>query len=260
MMDEIAEYNQSKWDDLAGQGILYSRPLLDLTPESAREWLDPAGFLGDMNGRKVLCLASGGGKQTAAFAVLGARVSVIDLSAAMLARDQLAAQHYNFPIEAHHGDMRDLSVFPSQAFDVVWQPYSLNYVPDPLPVFRQVSRVIKPGGSYVLQLANPFTLGLFETDWDGKGYPIHLSYENSAEIPNPVWEFDDGQGNNIRTDGPRTFRHTLSGVFNALAGLGFRLERMVEEVSGDRDAAPGSWEHYTNTIPPWFTILFVYSP
>jgi len=34
-MDEISAFNQSKWDELVSHGVLYSRPLLDLTPESA---------------------------------------------------------------------------------------------------------------------------------------------------------------------------------------------------------------------------------
>ena len=259
-MDSIALFNQKKWDELAVAGILYARPLLDLTPETAREWLDPTGMLGDVNGKKVLCLASGGGKQSAAFAILGAQVDVLDLSTVMLAGDQLAADTYNLPMQLHHGDMRDLSMFSPALFDVIWQPYSLNYVPDPLPVFREVARVLKSGGRYVLQLANPFTLGLFETDWDGQGYPVHLAYQNGVEIPNLQWQFDDQQGNIVHTPGPLTFRHTLSGVFNTLAGLGFHLTQILEEVSGDSEAQPGTWEHYTNTIPPWFTLLFVRSP
>jgi SAM-dependent methyltransferase len=258
-MDEIASFNQSKWDQLAAQGILYSRPLLDLTPETAREWLDPTGRLGQVAGQSVLCLASGGGKQSAAFGVLGAQVSVLDLSPEMLAGDRLAAQTYALAMDIRQGDMRDLSAFTDAAFDLVFQPYSLNYIPDPLPVFRQVARVLKPGGRYLLQLANPWFVGLFETDWDGKGYPVRLPYENGAEISDQVWNFADGAGNAVRTPGPRTFRHTLSGVLNPLAQLGFTLTYILEEPSGDTGAEPGSWEHFTNTVVPWFTLWFDYA-
>lgn len=255
-MDEYASFNQSKWDELASRGILYARPLLDLTPESAREWLDPGGRLGDVQGKKVLCLASGGGKQSAAFGVLGADVDVLDLSPQMLERDRLAASHYGYPVRLLQGDMRDLSGYSAGSFDLVWQPYALNYVPDPLPVFAGVARVLKPGGVYVLQLANPFTLGLFETDWDGKGYPLRLPYENGAEITGTVWEFADEQEVIIRMEGPRTFRHTLAGVLNPLAELGFHLAHVVEETSRDQSAAPGTWDHFTNTAVPWFTLWF----
>src|SRR3712207_7981831 len=47
--------------------------------------------------------------------------------------------HYHVAIEAVQGDMRDLSRFAA-AFDLVWQPYSLNFVPDARAVFGQVAR------------------------------------------------------------------------------------------------------------------------
>ena len=257
-MDEFASFNQAKWDELAERGILYSRPLLDLTPETAREWLDPSGRLGDVTGLRVLCLAGGGGKQSAAFGVLGAEVDVLDLSPAMLERNKAAAAKYGFSAGAQQGDMRDLSAYPDRAFDLVWQPYALNYVPDPLPVFTEVARVLKPGGRYVLQVANPFFIGLFETDWDGNGYPVSLPYVNGAEILGQVWEFEDGEGRSQRMPGPRTFRHTLSGVINPLVDLGFNLLAVLEEPSQDFDAPPGSWDHFTNTVVPWFTLWFAF--
>lgn len=255
-MDEISSFNQSRWDEFAERGILYARPLLNLDLESARAWLDPAGWLGDVHGKSVLCLAAGGGKQSAAFGVLGASVDVLDLSPAMLERDRLAAAHYGVVIRRQLGDMRDLSCYADETFDLVWQPYSLNYVPDPLPVFSEVKRVLRKGGRYVLQVANPFVIGLFETDWDGKGYPVNLPYVNGAEILDPVWEFTDEQGALVRTSGPRTFRYTLSGVLNPLAGLGFVFEHILEEPSGDLSALPGTWDHFTNVAVPWFTLWF----
>jgi SAM-dependent methyltransferase len=258
-MDEISAFNQSKWDELAGRGILYSRPLLDLTPAAAREWLDPSGQLGDVTGMDVLCLASGGGKQSAAFGLLGARVTVHDFSAAMLAGDRLAAEKYALAMRIEQGDMRDLARYADAGFDLVFQPYSINYIPDPLPVFDGAARLLRRGGRYVLQLANPWFVGLFETDWDGRGYPVALPYENGAEIPDQVWDFADGQGEMVRLPGPRTFRHTLSGVLNPLAQRGFVLEHILEEPSGAMEAEPGTWEHFTNTVVPWFTLWFRYA-
>jgi hypothetical protein len=131
-------------------------------------------------------------------------------------------------------------------------------------VFNEVARVLRHGGRYVLQVANPFFVGLFETDWDGgdalrsPGYPVHLPYVNGAEIPDQVWNFADGEEKMVRTPGPRTFRHTLSGVLNPLAELGFHLAYILEEPSQDFSAPPGSWDHFTNTVVPWFTLWLEY--
>ena len=93
-MDDLARYNRERWEALAQANIGYSRPILDLDPRSAREVLDPYGIMGDVRGRDILCLAGGGGQQSAAFGLLGARVTVYDLSDTQLARDQEAAAHY----------------------------------------------------------------------------------------------------------------------------------------------------------------------
>src|SRR5215208_2335729 len=99
--------------------------------KAARGWLDPAGWLGDLDGRRVLCLAGGGGRESACFSLLGARVTVFDLSPEQLERDRTAAAHYGKSVETLCGDMRDLSALQGADFDLVWHPYSLNFVPDP---------------------------------------------------------------------------------------------------------------------------------
>ena len=53
-------------------------------------------------------------------------------------------------IETVQGDMRDLSCLQEAAFDIVWHPYSINFIPDVQVVFRQVG-VQSLGASRTLQ-------------------------------------------------------------------------------------------------------------
>lgn len=257
-MDDLAAYNQQKWDELARRGVEFGRPLLDLTPETARGFLDPHGVLGELRGKDVLCLAGAGGQQSAAFAVLGARVRVLDLSGEMLRRDRLAAERLGLDVSIEQGDMRDLSRYPDRSFDLVWQPYSINFVPDPALVFAGVARVLRPGGGYHLQFHNPYVISLTEYDWDGAGYALRERYLEGAEMTDQPWEFEDERGEMVKTPGPRAFRHTLGRVINTLAGLGFALHGLWEEGVYEGEAAPGTYEHLTQVAPPWLTCWFRY--
>ena len=136
-MDELARYNKERWEELAEAGVIYSRPKLDLDAASARAMVDPEGKLGETAGRDVLCLAGGGGQQSAAFGLLGARVTVFDLCETQLQRDREAAAHYGHEVRTVQGDMRDLSCFAAESFDVVWHAHSLTFVPDAGRVFDE---------------------------------------------------------------------------------------------------------------------------
>src|SRR5947209_5599064 len=129
-MDSISRFNKTRWEALVQANALFSRPWLNETKDSARQRLDPQGRLGCLAGKEVLCLAGGGGQQAVAFALNGARVTVFDISEGQLARDREAARHYGYLVSTVPGDMRDLSVFDPASFDLVSQPYSLNFVPD----------------------------------------------------------------------------------------------------------------------------------
>src|ERR671914_112337 len=117
-MDEVAAFNQARWRALAEADALFTRPALNLDEASARAKVDPDGWLGPLEGKRVLCLAGGGGQQSAAFALLGARVTVVDLSDAQIERDVQVAAHYGFDIQTLQADMRDLSALAEAAFDV----------------------------------------------------------------------------------------------------------------------------------------------
>jgi SAM-dependent methyltransferase len=260
-MDELHRYNKERWEELAAANVEYARPLFDLNPESARATVDPYGVMGEVHGKDVLCLASGGGQQSAAFAVLGANVSVLDFSENQLARDRQALAHYGAQARLVQGDMRDLSMFDAASFDLVWHAFSINFVPDSGQVFDQVTRVLRAGGLYRMQWHNPFSIDTDEGDWTGKGYLIKHPYaDGEIQFSNPDWviSYDDGTTRSV--EGPREFNHTLSTVVNGLIGRGFVLKGLWEEPAPMSNAAPGTWGHLKAYAPLWLTIWARYQP
>jgi SAM-dependent methyltransferase len=264
-MDDVAAFNQARWQALADANALYTRPLLNLDAASARARVDPDGWLGDLQGTRVLCLAGGGGQQSAAFALLGAEVTVVDLSGAQIARDVQVAAHYGVQIRAIEADMRDLSTLDAGAFDVVQHAYSINFVPDVKAVFEQVARVLRPGGLYQVMFANPFTLAINPRTWTGEGYLLKQPYLDGTPIQSEdeVWVY--GRDNATETapppiPGPREYRHTLSTVVNGLAEHGFSIQRLTDAVSiyPDQNAKPGTWDHFVSVAPPWLIVLCRY--
>jgi ubiquinone/menaquinone biosynthesis C-methylase UbiE len=255
-VDDIAEYNRGRWRRLVDANAVFTRPALDLNVETARQRIDPSGQLGSVAGKHVLVLAGGGGQQSVAFRLLGAEVTVLDLSDAQLSRDRDAAAQLGLEIRTVEGDMRDLSTFDAASFDVVSQPYSLNFVPDCRPVFREVARVIRAGGWYCVDVATPYVLGVGERDFDGQGYVVRLPYLQGAllETPDAAWVAGG------RTVEPaREYRQTLETVINGLVDEGFRIAHLDEGLHTDPDARakPGSWDHFNSVVPPWLTFWAV---
>ena len=257
-MDSVYRCNKERWESLVKADALFSRPWLNETRESALKRLDPLGLLGELGNRDVLCLAGGGGQQAVAFALNGSRVSVFDIADSQLERDRETARHYGYAVSTVQGDMRDLGAFDSEAFDIVGQPYSLNFVPDCREVFAQVARVLRPGGLYSFWAANPFAAGLGTHSWNGRGYEVHLPYQQGLPIDykDEAWVFPvDSIA--PRPRGPREYRQLLSTLVNGLVESGFTILHMQEETghSPMADPTPGEWDHFTAVMPPWLSFL-----
>ena len=253
-VDDVARYNRERWEELASEGVRFTMPVLDLDTASALETVDPQGLSGDIEGKDVLCLAGAGGQQSAAFGHLGANVTVLDFSTTQLERDREAAGHYGIEVRTIQGDMRDLSAFDDNSFDLVYHAYSINYVPDPLPAFREAARVLRPQGLYILRCSNPFVHGLYDS-WNGEGYVLNVPYEDTElDANDPHWEFEGPDGLFKRVVGPREFRHTLSTLLNGLIEVRLVLLGLWEDGTADTDMRPGSWGHFVSVAPPYLTI------
>jgi SAM-dependent methyltransferase len=253
-MDEISIVNRERWNALARANVEYTIPFLDFTSEDAWKYVGRHGILKDLAGKRVLCLASGGGQDSAAFGLLGAEVTVLDLSDVQLERDCQAAAHHGYPVKTYQGDMRDLSRFNEAEFDIVWQTYSINFVPEVEPVIAGVRRVLKPGGFYHLFFANPFVQSVDEGGWDGQAYPLKGLYQDGEDLSLafPTWDVTGPDGSLVKMPGPLEFRHRLSTLLNTLASHGFIFLGLWEWMRSDPDPEPGSWAHFTQVAPPYF--------
>ena len=268
-MNQKFRKNEKIWDELARKGVLCSQPKLEMTVHDAKEYINKNGFYEDsLKGKNVLCLACGGGQQGIAFALLGAEVTVVDFSQVQLDKEVLAAEAYNKKIRMVKADMRDLSFSANDAFDIVYQPYSINYIPSIEEVFNEVSRVTKPNGYYDIMFHNPFVHGSWkdgcwgsawkaEELWEGIGYPIWQPYQDGFPVKtvDPNWNFENPDGEPIKVSSPQEYRHTLATIINGLIRRGFEILKLGEEKGSDDDNLPGTWEHYKSCAPPWLYLL-----
>lgn len=154
--------------------------------------------------------------------------------------------------------MRDLTRFSAASFDIVSQPYSLNFVPDCRDVFVGVARVLRLGGLYTFWAANPFAVGMGTHSWNGRAYEISRLYKQGEllQYEDEAWVFPTGSSA-PRPEGPREYRQSLSTLLNGLVDSGFTLLHMQEEFSQGAltDLVPGEWDHFTAVMPPWLSFL-----
>ncbi len=254
-MDDIIQFNKLRWEELSAAGVEYSEPWLSLTKEFARDRIDPERQLSTVKGKEVLCLAAGGGQQSVAFALSGAKVTVLDFSENQLSKDRLAASHYDLSIRTVQGDMRDLSQFRNGEFDIVWLAHSINFIPDTRPVIIQIGRICKPEGMLRLTFTNPFVHAISENYMNG-GYLLTRRYDDGAEIiyRNPNWSFTGKDRKEHTVRGPREFRHRLSTIINGLIQAAFEIRGFWEETEAEENTEPGSWEHLKSIAPQYLAI------
>jgi phosphatidylethanolamine/phosphatidyl-N-methylethanolamine N-methyltransferase len=76
-------------------------------------------------------------------------VTAVDLSESMLERAHARTARYNIGhIDLIQMDATHLN-FPDDTFDIVYAPYFISCVPDPIAVTREMRRVCRPGGRLV---------------------------------------------------------------------------------------------------------------
>jgi SAM-dependent methyltransferase len=259
--DAARERNRRAWNELARDPRFvrteaFNDRLLD--PETADAAIDP--WLRDLPrpGCELLCLAAGGGTHSVVHALAGFRVTVVDISPRMLAVDrELADAYRSSPGKLHRGhelhiatlltSMDDLSALEDASFDCVLQPVSACYLPDPLPVYAEVARVLRDGGRYVVQHKQPASLQASGTG-SNDGYRIvHPVFPGCLAAA--------GAASDRHLErGALEYIHPLDTLVGGLCRSGFVIEDFQEPPRADAWAAVGTDQHRACYLPPYLKI------
>jgi SAM-dependent methyltransferase len=243
----IHDHNRRAWDALVREGQRHTRPARDEDFQNPLAAVDGCGWLGgSIRGRRVLCLASGGGRQSALYAAAGALVTVVDVSPEMLALDRVVAAQRRLEVRTVEASMDDLSALSADAFDIVIQPVSTCYVPDVLAVYRQVARVLAPGGLYISQHKQPSSLQA-KVDPSGRGYELTEPYYRQGPLPRVA-------DSPHRESGTLEFLHRWEDLLGGLCRSGFVIEDVLEPLLAEPQAAVGSFAHRSSYLPPYVRI------
>jgi len=252
--EQVLHHNARAWDRLVDGQASLARPAVDEAFADPRTWLGSGGTAGRswlpdrLEGLEVLCLAAGGGKHGPLYAAAGARVTVIDLSSAMLDLDRQVSRERRIDMEILQGSMDDLSMLAAARYDLVIHPVSTCYVPEVRCVFAEVARVTKPGGRYVSQHKSPVSLQSSVEPGIGGHYELVRPHSGGEPLP-PV------PPSRLRETGTLEFIHPLTSLLGGICAAGFAIEDVCEPDHTLPAAVPGSFAHRAAFVPPYLRVL-----
>ncbi len=182
----------------------------------------PHEWFGDLKGKKVLGLASGGGQQMPIFTALGAECTVMDYSSKQVETERMVAEREGYNINAIRGDMTKPLPFEDETFDLIFHPVSNCYVKEVRPIWKECFRVLKPGGYLIAGVDH---------------YINYIVDEEEREIVNSL-PFDpltnEEQRKQLeREDAGMQFSHSLEEQIAGQLEAGFTLLDLYEDTNGE---------------------------
>jgi len=227
---DIVKHNKSAWDDYVDKKDRWTIPVAEeelqnvrngnwgivLTPNKKvpKTWFPPLKDL------KILGLASGGGQQGPILATLGADVTIFDNSDKQLEQDNILSDKFSLDIKTVQGDMKDLSVFADNSFDLIFNPCSIVFVDTVLPVWSECFRVLKPGGVLMTGLINPI---IFQLDGENLKLVYKQPFSDLHSLPKEKLEALK------KKNEPLVFGHSLTDQIGGQLDAGFTITAMFED-------------------------------
>ncbi len=181
----------------------------------------PKEWFGELKGKKVLGLASGGGQQMPIFAALGAECTVLDYTPKQLEAEKLVSEREGYSIRIVRADMTKPLPFEDEEFDLIFHPVSNCYVEEVEPIFKECARVLRKGG---------VLLGGFD---NGINYLVNDDEEKIVRgLPfNPIKNPDNAEELDFMYWGVK-FSHTAEEQLGGQLKAGLVITDIYEDTNG----------------------------
>ena len=240
-MVDVRAHNRAAWDNLNRAGDRWTLPVSAEEVARARkgEWqvlltnstpVPRAWFPAQMQGARILALASGGGQQGPLFAAAGADVTVLDNSPEQLAKDRLVAEREGLGnLRTIEGTMEDLSAFDDASFDLVFNPASVMFTKNVRRVWQEAARVLRPGGALLSGFLNPLIYLFDRQKMDDGVFELkyRVPHEDARDLP-----ADEVRAIMGRRE-PLEHSHTLTDLIGGQLDAGLHLVGFYEDVFGE---------------------------
>ena len=134
-MKDYTKINAKMFDKWVDEGWAWGIPITKEVYDQAKQGIYemyltptktvPKSWFGDLRGKKVLGLASGGGQQMPLFEALGADVTCLDISTKQLETEASLAKEFGYNITLVQADMTNPLPFEDETFDLIFYPVSM---------------------------------------------------------------------------------------------------------------------------------------
>lgn len=183
---KVHEHNSEAWDKSSSEGSHWGIPVdsRQIADARAGSWdviltpieKVPKDWFGDIYGKEILCLASGGGQQAPILAAAGGNVTSFDNSGVQLEKDRFVAERDGLTIRLEKGDAADLSRFPDASFDLIFHPCSNCFIENIEIVWRECFRVLRSPGALLSGFNQPF-IYIFDSFAEERDGVLKLRYK-----------------------------------------------------------------------------------
>ncbi|WP_456274951.1 class I SAM-dependent methyltransferase [Bacillus sp. AK031] len=235
----MISHNRKAWNNKVEEGAVYTKAVsAELIEKSkAGEWeitvttvrpVPREWFPESLEGKRVLCLASGGGQQGPVLAAAGADVTVMDISDKQLEQDRAVAERDGLVLKTVQGNMSDLNMFSDESFDLIVHPVSNLFVEDLAPVWKEASRVLKAKGVLISGFTNPL-LFIFDDEQEMNGVlDVRHSIPSNSLDNMSKDEIEKHLADNQTVE----FGHTLEDQIQGQIEAGFVIAGLYEDDFG----------------------------
>ncbi|HIS47182.1 MAG TPA: class I SAM-dependent methyltransferase [Candidatus Scybalocola faecigallinarum] len=225
------EINAKTIDEWCLDGWEWGKPISHEIYEKAlkgdwKVYLTPAKYVphdwfGNLKGKKVLGLASGGGQQIPIFSALGAECTVLDYSEKQCESERLIAEREGYFVKIIRADMTQMLPFDDETFDLIFHPVSNCYVEKVEPIFQECYRILKKGGVFL----GGFDIGInyiFDDDEERIAYTLPFNPLKDAQLYEA----------SVKNHWGIQFSHTLEEQIGGQLKAGFQLTHLYEDTNG----------------------------